>query len=73
MAKNQIEMTKNDTTSVVDVMADVDFTLNGNEGDAADFATVVQQVVLARCEGQAKLPLGNYNIRLLAVITKEGT
>lgn len=71
--KNHVEMTKNDTTEVVDVMADVDFTLDGKEGDTADFAEVVKQVVLARCEGQVKLPLGNYNIRLLAVITKEGT
>jgi len=70
--KRQIELSANVNTSVVDIMADVDFTLRA-EGDQteADFAEVVNRVALAPCVGKATLPLGHYNVRLFAVITRD--
>lgn len=72
MPKNQIELSASVNTSTVDIMADIDFTLRA-EGEQieADFAEVLHRVVLARCTGRAKLPLGDYNVRLFAVITRD--
>lgn len=72
MPKNQIELSASVNTSTVDIMADIDFTLRAEgEQTEADFADVLYRVVLARCMGRAKLPLGDYNVRLFAVITRD--
>lgn len=70
MTKNNIEITTSVETSVIDVMADVDFSVDGKDDDHADFADVFQRVIIARCTGQAELGVGRYNIRLLAVVTQ---
>ena len=68
---NNINLSLSDNTSVVDLMADVDLTIKAKqEGEEADFCDVIRDVVLARCDGRAKLPPGAYNIRLLCVVTR---
>lgn len=68
---NNINLTLSSNTTLVDLMADVDLTIEAkNAGEEADFCDVIRDVVLARCDGKAKLPPGAYNIRMLCVVTK---
>lgn len=68
---NNINLTLSSNTTLVDLMADVDFTIEAkNPGQEADFADVIRDVILARCDGKSKLPPGSYNIRMLCVVTK---
>lgn len=67
MSKNHIDMSHCANTRVVDVMADVDFTV----ADPVDSASAIQQVVLEQCRNKVPLVPGKYNIRILAVITSE--
>lgn len=65
--KNQIDMTTCQGAAVVDILADVDFTVN----PMSDVASALQQVILDRCKDRVPLQPGKYNVRLLAVITSE--
>lgn len=67
---NNINISISDNTTVVDLMADVDLTIRGLNGEEADFADVIKDVILARCAERAKLPPGSYNIRMLCVVTQ---
>lgn len=68
---NNINLSLSDNTTVTDLMADVDLTIKANKpGEEADFCDVIRDVILARCEGKAKLQPGAYNIRMLCVVTR---
>lgn len=68
---NNINLTLSSNTTLVDLMADVDLTIEAKSpGQEADFSDVIRDVVIARCDGKAKLPPGSYNIRMLCVVTK---
>ena len=68
---NNINLSLSENTSVVDIMADVDLTIEANTpGEEADFCDVIRDVILARADGKAKLPPGAYNVRMLCVVTR---
>lgn len=68
---NRVDVTLSTSSDVVDVMADVDFELQGGVSDIeGDLVDVINDVVFARCVNAAKLRTGSYNIRMLCVITR---
>lgn len=66
----RIEISYAPNTSVVDVMADVDITVPESYGPA-DISDLLSTGVLRSCADRAQFTPGKYNIRLLAVITRE--
>lgn len=67
---NRIDITDTLDTRVVDMMADVEVEVTD---EPADFATLIHECVLRQCHGQRELPVGRYTIRLLCVVTEDGS
>jgi hypothetical protein len=67
---NNIRLNKTTNTTVVDLLADVDFDL----AKASDLVKVIQSTVLKQVKDanteEVKIPAGKYNIRLLVVVTE---
>lgn len=68
---NDIRMSVNSKSRVVDLTADVDFEITEGDDEAIHLADVVYGIVLDKCKDQeaASVLPGKHNVRLLAVVT----